>query len=311
MREDGGVEVRTEQEQREWLRAEEARVAHRLVVELKAELEGVYGRLDDTLDEVVRLRGKETAGRARDLLNVLARRPGGHDEQRAAEEPPPSFAEVRRRVAVKFLRRDGIEIGALNEPLWLPDGVRVRYVDRMSLEQLRDQYPELHEKPVVAPDIVDDGETLGSFADASLDFIVANHFIEHCQDPIGTIGQHLRVLRDGGILYLAVPDKRRTFDIGRPLTTLEHLVLDHREGPARSRWDHYLEWAIATEGQGGARALQLAEQDYSVHCHIWTPDTFLAFLSHCRTEIGLPFELAAYEPNDFEFVVVLRRTRRL
>jgi hypothetical protein len=94
------------------------------------------------------------------------------------------------------------------------------------------------------------------------------------------------------------------------VTTLEHLLADHREGPARSRSEHFLEWAVAVEGADAARAKELSDLDYSVHFHVWTPEAFLAFLGHCNGELGLPFELAAYEPNDFEFIVVLRRTAR-
>ena len=77
----------------------------------------------------------------------------------------------------------------------------------------------------------------------SQDFIIANHFIEHTEDPIGTIKRFLTVLRPQGILYMAVPDKRFTFDLERPLTSLEHLLRDHTEGPEWSRESHFREWA--------------------------------------------------------------------
>jgi ferredoxin len=41
----------------------------------------------------------------------------------------------------------------------------------------------------VEVDVVDDGERLESFADASLDFVVSSHFLEHCQDPIRAFGR--------------------------------------------------------------------------------------------------------------------------
>jgi hypothetical protein len=90
VREDAGVEARSDREQREWLLAEESRVARRIVAELKAELESAYGRLDDTLDEVVRLRSRDpaAAGSTRHVLQTLARRPALHRTVAAAEEPP-------------------------------------------------------------------------------------------------------------------------------------------------------------------------------------------------------------------------------
>ena len=66
---------------------------------------------------------------------------------------------------------------------------------------------------LVKVDIVDDGEKLSSFPDGQLDFIIANHMIEHTANPLGTIRNHLRKIREGGVLYYAVPDKRYTFDV--------------------------------------------------------------------------------------------------
>jgi predicted SAM-dependent methyltransferase len=52
----------------------------------------------------------------------------------------------------------------------------------------RKLYPELKSRKFIEPDIIDDGEKLSRIEDASQDFIIANHFLEHCEDPIGTVG---------------------------------------------------------------------------------------------------------------------------
>ena len=85
--------------------------------------------------------------------------------------------------------------------------------------------------PLVEPDIIDDGEKLTTLAPQSQDFVIASHFLEHCQDPIGTLKAIFRVIKPGGMLYLALPDKRYTFDRERPVTPLDHLWTDHRTGP--------------------------------------------------------------------------------
>ena len=59
--------------------------------------------------------------------------------------------------------------------------------------------------------------------------------MEHCEDPIMTIKTFVRVLRRDGFLFLAVPDKKYTFDKDRNLTSLEHLIRDHLVGPIVSR----------------------------------------------------------------------------
>jgi predicted SAM-dependent methyltransferase len=217
----------------------------------------------------------------------------------------------RRRLAKRYLRGSGLEIGALHTPLPLPDGATVRYVDRMDRAGLRAHYPELAEEALVEVDIVDDGETLGTQLDASADFIIANHFIEHAQDPLGTLANHLRVLRPGGILYLAVPDRRRTFDVDRSPTPLEHIVRDHREGPAWSRPMHQEEWARLVDkvpaAEVPARVRVLEQSDYSIHFHVWTPSEFNAMLEHAQREQRLPFAIEDLRGNGSEFIAILRR----
>jgi SAM-dependent methyltransferase len=222
------------------------------------------------------------------------------------------FRLRRRRLAHRYLRGSGIEVGALHAPLTVPAGASVRYLDRMTVADLREHYPELAAAPLVPVDVVDDGETLGSQADASADFIVANHFIEHTEDPLGTLSNHLRVLLPGGILYMAVPDRRRTFDAQRPPTPLEHLVGDHRSGPAASRREHFEEWARLVEqvpaDAVATRAQTLDEQDYSIHFHVWTASEFQRMLDYARSEEGLPFVVEQVRENEHEFIAILRRT---
>lgn len=220
-------------------------------------------------------------------------------------------AGVRRRLAAQHLSGSGLEIGALHMPLKLPANASARYVDRFGLAELRAHYPELADFDLVSPDLVDDGETLATVEDASVDFVIANHMIEHCEDPIATLSNHLRVLRPGGVLYMAVPDCRETFDAGRPVTPLAHLVRDHDEGAAISRRGHYEEWVRHIDGampkEVSRRAAELEAQRYSIHFHVWTPAAFLELLVHCRSVLGLSLDVEALERNGHEFVVVLRR----
>jgi predicted SAM-dependent methyltransferase len=222
------------------------------------------------------------------------------------------FRLRRRHISRLYLRGEGLEIGALHRPLRVPASVSVRYVDRMDVADLRAHYPELRKAHLVDVDIIDDGETLGSQADASADFIIANHFIEHTQDPIGTIANHLRVLRPGGVLYLAVPDRRHTFDVDRTPTPVDHIMRDHRDGPAWSRPIHQEEWArlvekVAPEGVA-ERVRWLEDHDYSIHFHVWNPDEFRLLLEFARDHEHLPFTIEQVARNGHEFIAILRRT---
>jgi SAM-dependent methyltransferase len=223
---------------------------------------------------------------------------------------PSDWQTLRDDLAQRYLHGEGIEIGALNIPQRVPPDVRVRYVDHASGAELRQIYAHelaLHNWPLVEPDVVDDGERLTKFADASLDFVIANHMLEHAEDPVETLHHFLRVLRPGGILFLTLPDARHTFDGRRPRTTIEHLLRDHREGPEVSRSEHYEQWARIVESVPEDRIAERVERFRAEatrnHFHVWELETFLAFLFALEP----PADLVRAHQVDHEFAVILSK----
>jgi SAM-dependent methyltransferase len=271
-------------------------------------------------------------------VRTLRRRLGHlrHSLRSRLSPPPPPDPTIARRTALaaEYLRGTGIEIGALHKPLLVPKTVRVHYVDRMTPSQLVQHYPEHAQGNLVDVRIVDDGELLTTIPDASQDFVIANHFIEHCQDTIGALTNHFRVLKPGGILYLAIPDKRYTFDIDRRVTPLDHVHRDHDAGPAWSRAQHFEEWVRSSElsywrghqaresGRDAAwsqaladprsedelreRIQKLMETDYSIHYHVWTQLDFLELLLSLRDRLS--FDIETMVKQGEEFVMILRKT---
>jgi hypothetical protein len=116
-------------------------------------------------------------------------------------------------------------------------------------------------------------------------------------------------LKPSGVLFMAVPDKRFIFDRPRPLTSLEHVIRDHEEGPAWSMRSHFEEWVTLVDASRSVDAL-IAE-GASIHFHVWTPSSFLELLEYCRKSLRFPFELEVVDRNGGEFIVVARRTDAL
>jgi hypothetical protein len=219
------------------------------------------------------------------------------------------FFDQRYKLARRHLRGVGLEIGALDRPLTLPRNARAHYLDRMVPAQLRKHYPELGTRRLYVS-LVANGEDLGCIADGSLRFLIANHVIEHLEDPMAAIELFLRKLGNGGILFLAVPDMRRTFDHGRAETTCEHLREDHQSGSSHSRAQHFDEWAQHVEGLSGIaakeRAAALNAMGYSIHFHCWTLDGFRYFLDHLAET--LPLEIADSLSWRNENIFIIRKT---
>ena len=223
----------------------------------------------------------------------------------------------RNAIASTFIKGTGIEVGALHNPLPVPDGVSVKYVDRMDKASLHEQYPELRQHNLVDIDIVDDGEKLLTFADNSQDFIIANHFLEHCEDPIATLKAFFRVLKVGGVIFMALPDKRSTFDKNRERTSLAHLIRDHSEGPITSCNQHFREWAEFVEPHFGRvyttteeidhRACELMTQNYSIHYHVWEPGDVDEMLRYCEEEQKIPLVIKYSISKIDEMIYILKK----
>ena len=225
---------------------------------------------------------------------------------------PQSMLDLRQRLSEQYLEGEGIEIGALHHPLHVGSRARVRYVDRMSVAELRRQYPELGRFPLIEPDLIDDGETLASIPPGELDFIIANHMLEHCENPLGTLAVHLSRLKCGGTLYYAIPDKQLSFDADRPLTPFDHLVADHRNGPEHSRLQHYREWATLVNHLTDPAAIErniaaLGATRYSIHFHVWDETAFRNFLTQARAYLGNTFEEIHVQRNGTEIIALLRK----
>lgn len=217
----------------------------------------------------------------------------------------------RELIAKTYIYGNGIEIGALHNPLSVPKSANVKYVDRMREDDLRRQYPELGEFDLVNVDIVDDGEVLGSIGNSTQDFVIANHFLEHCQDPINAIENMLRVLKTDGILYLAIPDKRYTFDCDRPLTPIEHTLKYYEDGPSWSKRSHFEEWAkiidkIQDDAEVKVRVDYLMDMGYSIHYHVWTQLEIFDLITTMKRNLNFEFEVQCAFVNGLEVIFILK-----
>ena len=220
-------------------------------------------------------------------------------------------------ISANYIKGDGIEIGGLNYPLPVRPGVHVKYVDRIKAEDQFAILDELKNDKLVTVDIIDDGETLSKVGNESQDFVIANHFIEHCQNVILTIKNMLRVLKPGGVVFLAIPEKRRTFDHLREITSLEHLIHDYEQGPESSEHDHYFDFVKLTNHGLGKSDLEIEDiigqlkiKKWSIHFHVWDHQAMIDMFTMMKERLKFEFEIElalAPRPEGNESIFILRK----
>jgi SAM-dependent methyltransferase len=210
------------------------------------------------------------------------------------------------------LQGRGVELGPLHRPIRAHPGMSVTYVDLADQQTLQRQYPTLAEA-IVPIGIIDNAETLSTIANASFDFLIAAHVIEHMRNPIGAVLHWLRVVRDGGLVYLVVPDKRASFDKLRVRTTLEHLVLDYQRPSQERDFEHYLDYALfvhhAMTDDAITEAQRLADIDFSIHYHVFIPQDVIKLIEWIDGHVT-PVEIVegpAMAPGSDEFHLLLRK----
>jgi len=222
---------------------------------------------------------------------------------------PPSVLKVREKLGRKYLKGKGIEIGALHYPLDI--NANVKYVDFWNTDELKSRNPELKNFRLVNVDIVDDGEELSKISKDSQDFIIANHFLEHTQNPIKVIRNHLLQLKKGGILFYSIPDKWKSFDKDRHLTSFEHILKDYNQGPQISYREHLHEWTTFVRKSPSGEALnvikQLEQTNYSIHFHVWDEETFRQFLKKTNNILGKKFLILKFVINSTEIISILQK----
>jgi len=207
------------------------------------------------------------------------------------------------------LRGNGLEIGAMGNPMRVFNGAHVSYVDRYTADDLKSDFP-LKEGRYVDVNIIDDGQYLVKIPDNSVDFVIANHVLEHYEDPIMAIKTAIRVLRPGGVLFLTVPDKRQTFDVDRSITSLEHLIQDHCVGPMVSREDHFSDnfdkknYSVPNYEKYIADTPRKREY---IHYHIWTDKEIVELLSYIEKEWQLGFSILNVKNAWFENIFIVKK----
>lgn len=251
-------------------------------------------------------------------------------------------------------QHDVVEIGPYHNPIAPKSrGFRTVSIDVCSGRELREMAAKDPNLAAGAADRIEEVDLVGSACDLAelsahafgaerrFDWILSSHNIEHIPNPIRFLRQCAAVLRPGGVLRLAVPDKRACFDHYRSLTEVSEWLQAYRENRERPtieqlfREESYqsrlvigdssiIAWGLGDHRHGAVEPVRQSLESYrkwfgpgggppagyvDTHCWAFTPASF-ELLVRDTIAFGLtPFEVASVsETVGHEFFVDLRAT---
>ncbi|KAB2772448.1 methyltransferase domain-containing protein [Brucella anthropi] len=214
----------------------------------------------------------------------------------------PENVRFLRGNSIRPAEMSGLEIGPHNQPMVSKDEGDILYMDFMSRDEHIKSAPNVpYIEEIPETDIIiKDNNYISYIGDRRFDYIIANHVGEHAPDFIGFLNMLSSMLNANGIVFLALPDKKFTFDKFRQNTTLSHVVSDYLCGPQTSIKEHMLEDLLFYD-----RSFVGAPQDlesrlskhaierklntvphYGLHCHVFQSETIVDSLLVPLTHTG-------------------------
>lgn len=155
----------------------------------------------------------------------------------------------RKKEILKYITKTqrGLEMGPFHSPLTPKrEGYNCLVLDVFDAPTLRATAGALPEIPRSLVDNIEEVDLLGATANlralvdargelGTFDYVVSSHNLEHLPDPIGFLQSCGDVLKPGGKISMAIPDRRTCFDYFRPHSTLAAWIeafLEKRNRPS-------------------------------------------------------------------------------
>lgn len=216
-----------------------------------------------------------------------------------------------------------LEIGPLMWPTFekYPE-IQVDYLDYLNREDLIKTLPKetwgsnIDRIPPITY-VVQSYENYTKVIKKKYDLIIANHVIEHICNPIGFLNAVAELLKPNGIAFLAVPDKRYTFDFLRSCSTKEYIEQCFRENSKMPNFETLFDIAYNTrydikcfDCYTGAyrshlepkisepQAKEHVERQLQTqtvchnHCHVYTSDSFSSIFSPLLKNVNAKLRLS-------------------
>ncbi len=239
----------------------------------------------------------------------------------------------------------GIEIGPSFSPICpKKEGYQIEIIDHLSREMLIEKYKnDIYVNKFLGNieevDYIWRGEAYEDLigVNKKYDYIIASHVIEHTVDLLNFLNGCSFILKESGVINLAIPDKRFSFDCLREITSIREVINNNRmKCFERHSLGTYIDASLNTSAdRNGGPYVAYGSQDcverlnvteeisavnayedkynsstYSdLHGWIFTPNSFslLIYELNLLKLIDLKIKKLHKIPNSIEFLVQLEK----
>lgn len=241
-------------------------------------------------------------------------------------DPPLKIGDhpnaLARRALARPLHGLGVEFGPGCHPLPLgPFVTQIRYCDKFDRARFAELFPEANDTIDQFPDPIeiqlnfeaeDFAQVIGP---ASVDFVVASHVLEHLVNPLIFLERSHRLLRPGGLLYLALPDLRSNFDRDRQRTTLADAVDRYRRGATQLTDEQIVDFVNKADQPKPAFGPETPDyserieriRERSIHVNVWLVEDVIELLEYAGRSLKCAWEIVDGLVTPLEFIFILRK----
>ena len=221
----------------------------------------------------------------------------------------------------------GLEIGPYDQPTVFKSEADVRYLDWKDQAQLAREctHPDMI-VDIPEIDYVVHSNRYGDYISDKFDYIIANHVMEHAPNMIQWLSDLCDMMLPGGVLFLALPDKKFSFDKYRQDTALSHLVAEYLAGVEEIPREHQIECEIYYDEAFVNRPMDVADKldmnrikeklkappHVGIHSHVFESGTIVSKVLKPILMMGfVQFNLIDFVPargeTGGEMIIVLRK----
>jgi hypothetical protein len=237
--------------------------------------------------------------------------------------------KLRREHLLKHIDLSGIglEIGPYDQPTVFKSESDIRYLDWKKREQLVQEcaHPELV-RDIPEIDYVVKSNSYREYICDRFNYIIANHVMEHAPNMIQWLAELCAMLEPGGVLFLALPDKRFSFDKYRQDTALSHFVAEYLAVVEEIPREHQIECEIYYDEAFINKPMNVRDKldmtrirrkleappHVGIHSHVFDSHTIVSkvlkpILMMGFVELNLVDFVAARAETGGEMIIIMRR----